>query len=304
MIKAGISLTAFSRPWQVVQLVRMLNAHPDVDIVWMHNYGRVTEVAENYPALTGEFKGRFVERPDLDSINLYIGNATDDVRHKLAANPDMRAIFTHERLYVGKGFEPPVELGFPEYNRKALVRGARTAYLPDQTTILGGLALMPLAKNLLLSSPVTGAIVFSAEPGEIPGPWGRFLGEHVFEELNEQVLQVLQTSFAGVFHINSFSAKGNVSMATFNLPCSLSTEDVLKLFHDFYDDHRHVVVLDDGKEICADMIEGTNKAVISPDVTGGILTVSVAFDATHRLGAGSVVHLLDLLFGLDELTGF
>ncbi|MDE6269785.1 MAG: hypothetical protein K2M12_02885, partial [Muribaculaceae bacterium] len=57
--------------------------------------------------------------------------------------------------------------GLCELNRTPLVRGARHAHCPTPLAMAVSLALLPLAKNLLLNSPIN----ISAEPASAaPGP--------------------------------------------------------------------------------------------------------------------------------------
>lgn len=298
MIKVGLN---HNLP-DFVSLYRMLKAHPDVEIKWVHNFGRTVPIDQMYPQLAGEGDFKFAETLDLNDINLYIG--PDLSLEVMAGIPDLKVIGVSQMRVP----ELNAEIGLPEYNRKALVRGARVAYLPDEFTYLGALALMPLAKNLLLGDAVEGSVVFSSRANDdrsiTAGTWNGYFKDWFTEQLTEQVLRPLQQSFGGTFRVVPFNVPGNVSMATFVVPMRMSGDDVRELYHKFYDDHRHVVILGENRDVRPGMVEGTNKAVISINVNDGRLFVSVAFDSRFRMGHGVIVHVMNLLFGLDERTGF
>lgn len=298
MIKVGLN----NNLPDFVALYRLLKTHPDVEIMWVHDFGRVSSITQTYPELVGEADSAMTATPDYKAINLYIGPAEPRLKEAMAANADLKAILTSSYGHSATSVDCPLEIGLPEFNRKALVRGARVTHMPEEFTMLGALALMPLARNLLLTGDITGSVLLG---GERMSTWGRYYREWFVEELCERVLRPLQSSFNSRFKVIPFSVTGNVRMATFMIESKINPVDLRQIYHRFYDDHRHVVILDESvQEIRAGMVEGTNKAVISLVGGEGCFSVSVAFDARYRMGHGNILHLLNLLFGLDERTGF
>lgn len=297
MIKTGLS----AKTPGFVALYRLLKAHPDVEITSIVYPGNAARVTDIYPELAGECSDCFSDTPDYGRLDLYIGPfdpATNDC-------PELRLIITGAAPETGEVNREMV-MGLPEYNRKALVRSARAAWLPDQITTLGALALMPLAKNLLLNSTIQGAVSvcdMAGRRGRAAG--GRLVADSNLEPLTAEVLRGLQTSFSAELRVLSFVHDGDVAMAQFAMPLAMSSEAIGELYHAFYDDHRHVVLLDTpAYTVTSAMVRGTNKAVIGIVAEGGTLTVTVAVDSRFKCGAGNIVHLLNLFFGLHELTGF
>lgn len=304
MIKTGLIL---SSPLDAA-MVRLLLNHPDVELRWL------ATPAGTQPALS-ELIGEcspIPSTPDWEATDLYIGPVTDDVVSRLTA-PDsrLRAIFSSPGVRADEFPDGVAALGVAEYNRKALVRGARVATMPSLVTMLGALALMPLAKNLLLGNAVGGAVLMpdhSALTGSanfcLPGTP---LPQTAFAELRSAILSRLQTSCNTEFSILPIlTSVTTFASGTFSLPVNMPFEDLVELYHSFYDDHRHVVIsATNALTVTDSMVLGTNKAVVSllHDAERQ-LRVSVALDARMRLGAGNVLHLLNLLFGLDERTGF
>ena len=298
MIKTGVALSANSSPL----IIRLLNSHPDVELAWVTAPGLAAgALTARYPSLTGEI-GEVDAAADLDSIDLYIGPLTPAVRERIAAPESrLRAILTGD-CRPGDFADGVAALGVAEYNRKALVRGARVAMMPDTVTLLATLALMPLARNLLLRPAVQGALTLpdAASDGTTVarGP----MPDDVFD-MARTVLTGLQTSATTRFEVLATrSGNSTFAAATLGMQLTMSPDEVARLYADFYGDHRHVVLV--GGSVSEAMVRGTNKTVISLRHTEpGRLWVSVGFDAAFKAKAGGAVHLLNLLFGLDERTG-
>ncbi len=104
--------------------------------------------------------------------------------------------------------ESPWVYAVPELNRKPLVRGAVRASIPDPLAHIMLLALLPLAKNLLLNAPIHVNMVTPSSP-ERPGEVSVVL-EH--EEIGEaqRALQVLQSSCSAPIHLISIAGDGTV----------------------------------------------------------------------------------------------
>lgn len=296
MIRIGI----FENIKDMPRLVRMLQHHPDVEIKWMWNFRRTYPVASvsAHPELAGECDLRYTDNCDAGEVDLVIGEpGNGDMADCLKDNPALKAIWTDEP----HGREGVV-CGVPEFNRKALVRGAREAYMPSVYTLLCTLALMPQAKNLLLPESIGGALLL---PDDRQAAWGNSwaaTGTGANDAMD--ILRQLQLSFNGKIRPLCFSTRGTVAMGTFTMPAKMQIDQLRQIYHDFYDDHRHVVILGEEQFLSDCVIAGTNKAAIQLKEQDGTLSVSVGFDTAFRNGAGMTVHLLNLLFGLDERTGF
>ncbi len=302
MIKVGI---LDSIP-DLAGLIRLLQKHPDVELKWVHSPGKTMPVSNAHYELLGEYDGYFVPEADFSAIDLYIGDAiTDELQKAFAASDRLKVIFPTDRFGCQNALPSPKILGLPEFNRKALVRGGRVALQPDQITTLAALALMPLAKNLLLGAPVYGSLSLcdlSARRGEYAPACG-YLSQSDTYYLREQILTSLQTSFNAPLHFMASHTAGHIAMATFTIESRMNLNDVSQLYHNFYDDHRHIVIVDN-HPMLSRIVDGTNKAAVTLNVDAGTLFISVMFDCRYKIGSANIMHLLNLLFGLDERTGF
>lgn len=298
MIKVGIS----AKTPDFARLVKWLSTHPDVDIVWLYNNGNTARVMNLYPELVGVYDGVFAPEPRFDNIDLYIGPY--DAR--ALAGDSLKGIFTELPADRAETGDVEIVPGVAELYRKELVRGARYASLPAQFTILGALALMPMAKNLMLNGVVNGAArLCDKDLRRSDSAAGRWLPADFITPLVDDVLVNLQSSFASPLRIVPFYTPDEVAMLTVSVETSMSLDDIAALYHKFYDDHRHVVILENPSfAVKASMVRATNRSVVSLVVEQGTLMVTVAFDASVKPASGGIMHLLNLLFGLDELTGF
>ena len=299
MIKVGLD----QRITNPVAMVRYLIKHPDVDLVWIYNGGKTAPVAESLPALTGECPLSAIAEPQWNGVDLYIGPGAPGLEEAFLANDSLKVIFTTDSAEIRNSLAEPAEIGLAEFNRKALVRGARVAYQPDVYAMLGALALMPLARNLLLGDGITGLMKLRSD-NSVTSPSPTPIADNLLQPLRSQVLGVLQTSFSAPLKFERLADSMTVVYANISVPTKMNFADLLKIYHDFYDDHRHIVLLDSA-DICSEMVLGTNKTILSLSLAeDGRLNVKVEFDCLYKTGAGNYLHLLNLLFGLDERIGF
>lgn len=293
MFKVGINTTLHHAS---PLLVRILLRHPDVEVYILDD---LMSYSVYDTVLIGEYpQERHKEEIPLESLDMYIGDMDCRIKEALAKNEKLKAIITYDSAEDANYL-----LGVPEYNRKALVRGARIVELPSVATTLTALALMPLAKNLLLNDNIHGTLnLYQIHEKEA---WAdSTVGADCFDIVETKILKELQTSFNSkaflqhFFH-NDFST---FDCAIFNVKCSLGIKEIQEIYHNFYDDHRHVVLTDG--IVTSSMVKGTNKAVIALDKhTNDTLSITIGCDDVYKGEVGNIVHLMNLMFGLDERTG-
>jgi N-acetyl-gamma-glutamyl-phosphate reductase len=315
MIKAGIIGGA---GYTAGELIRLLINHPDVTIQWVHstsNAGR--PVAEVHQGLIGETNLTFTDTTDWASINvLFCCTPHGYTRQFFQENDvpndlkiiDLSADFrieddTHDFVY-----------GLPELNRKRIVRGARHIANPGCFATAIQLALLPLAKNLLLNSPIqVTAITGSTGAGVKPGAtthysWRNdnvsiykpFTHQHLAEI--RQTLTTLQSSFST--ELNFIPMRGPFSrgiMAVVYLDCNVDIEYIKKLYEDYYDDHNFTFVTDKAPDL-KDVVN-TNKCILHLEKVGTKLLITSVIDNLVKGAAGTAVHNMNLLFGLHERVG-
>ncbi len=298
MIKVGI--IGGTRP-QAGELLRILINHPDVEIVWVYDPAhKDLPLAQYHRGLVGETYLRFTDTYDLNSINVVFmcHDREGQSRQILATEnfPEKLRIIDLSPDFIGdSGFV----YGLPEANRKALVRGATRAAVPSAIAMPILLALLPLAKNLMLNSPIQATVVRASHPYDL-GLLSVFPQDEEVEIAN--ALRSLQTSFDQP--INIISVHGGFQrgmMAVVYLESPIAIEQVREIYESYYDDHSFTFISDNNPDIRE--IANTNKCMLNIDKYEGRLVITAVLDDMLKGSAGNAVHLMNLLFGLQERVG-
>lgn len=291
MIKAGIiggdSLKAG-------ELIRLLINHPDVDIAWIHNPADPgCPVSDIHRGLIGETDIRFSPGFDLNSVDVVFsclpqGQSTNLLDHNTLP-PTLRFIDLSGD-FLDTTSRSSFVYGLPELNRKAMVRGALHVAVPGSVAMALNLGLLPLAKNLMLNSPVHVSVVT---------PHSACVSCH--DETSE-VLRSLQSSFHSPIDIVScFTPRSRTTVITAATTSAVAIDQLTNLYNDYYDDHRFTYVVD--SPATTSDIANTNKCLISLRKTGEQLIITSTIDSLLKGAAGNAVHCMNLLFGLHERVG-
>lgn len=290
MIKAGIYGTLNSVS---ADLARLLLFHTDVELTTiidpaMPGSQRLDLV---FPALFGDCGDLRVDRtlPPLSDLDvLFCTNPADVPAGAVAAldtDPDFRLIvlggFAGDRMVYG----------LPELNRKAMVRGARAVCCPAPVAMATELALFPLAKHLMLNSPVTVEAEL-AEDGELPLAL-------VADEISA-ALSTVQSSFGQPVTVHATHSDCGIRI-TAHLICRVSMTELERIYNEAYEDHNFTYLLPAMPE--AAYVGGTNKCFIHLVKHDDSLAVTSVIDPRFKGSAGNAVHCMNLLFGLHERTG-
>lgn len=295
MIKVGIYGPSAVDSAIRKQLLRLLLRHPDVDLRGVATpTGNAMPLAELYPVFSGETGLRLERTIDLEPLDVLFvideENLTDEVKEKNATDEDFRLIVLGNTcgLIANPG---TMEYGLPEYNRKALVRGATAAFNPSPGAMILELALFPMAKFGLLQGDITATIAA-----------GKVNPDEAADEASS-MLRKVQPSFAG--HIRA-SVLPEPPFRRIDLEAGLLTpislDEIVRLYNDTYSDHNFVYVIP-GTGTIAEDLRGSNKCLIRLHKDGDILRINASIDAMTRGITGNAVHIMNLLFGLYERTG-
>ncbi len=176
------------------------------------------------------------------------------------------------------------------------------------------LALLPLAKNLMLNSTIhVTAITGSTGAGVKPSAtshysWRNdnvsiykpFRHQHLAEI--RQSLSQLQQSFKA--DIDFIPVRGCFSrgiMAILYLDCPVSLDQIKKLYEEYYDDHNFTFITDKAPDL-KDVVN-TNKCIIHLEKVDNKLLITSVIDNLVKGASGQAVHNMNLLFGLHERIG-
>ena len=315
MIKAGIIGGA---GYTAGELIRLLINHPDVQLMWVNSSSNAgNPVASVHQGLIGETDLVFTDQTPFDEINvLFFCTPHGQTRTFLESHsvPDDLRIIDLSTDYRHQDGTHDFVYGLPELNRKAIVRGAKHIANPGCFATAIQLALLPLAKNLLLNKDVhVFAITGSTGSGVKPAPTSHFSWRNDnisiykpfrHQHLDEirQSLSQLQNSFAS--EIDFIPVRGCFSrgiFATLYLDCPVELSEIRRLYDDYYSDHNFTFVTDKMPDL-KDVVN-TNKCLLHLEKEGNKLIIVSVIDNLLKGASGTAVHNMNLLFGLHERTG-
>lgn len=315
MIRAGIIGGA---GYTAGELIRLLVNHPDVELSWVNSTSNAGNlVADIHQGLIGETSLRFTADTPWDDIDVLFcctpHGKTREFMESTAVPERVKIIDLSTDYRIDDGTHPFV-YGLPELNRKRLVRGATRVANPGCFATAIQLALLPLAKNLLLNSDIhVTAITGSTGAGVKPSTTSHFSWRNdnlsVYKPFRHQhlaeirqSLSALQSSFKA--DINFIPVRGCFSrgiMAIVYTDCPLELNEVRKLYEDYYDDHSFTFVTDKAPDL-KDVVN-TNKCILHLDKVGGKLLITSVIDNLVKGASGQAVHNMNLIFGLQERVG-
>ena len=311
MIEVGVSGCDNLR---AAELVRVLINHPDVELKWVTCSGEAcTRLDSIVPGIIGECD--LMVNPDgqLDDVDIVFmcGRREEHPRqlHMLNINEDVRVVDLSGSHNLDHGADKPWTYGMGEMQRRILVHDARLVTVPGNAAMASLLALMPMARNLLLNSPITlhvamGTTAFPEEGDRNAD--GYDTAQWIKEQQQEITLTLsqCQTSFNQPIDltITPLAERRTLAVAA-RFSCGIDDEMIRQLYEQYYSDHNFVFLVD--RPIVAADVENTNKCLIrlDKDERKGLLTVHAVMDLLLKGGAGTAVHAMNLLFGLHERAG-
>lgn len=294
------------------ELVRILINHPDVELRWVAD-SRVggTPLARVVPGIIGECDLVVEQGAVLDDIDLlYLSGRRDQVAKHLSslALDGLRVIDLSGSHNLDHGPDSQWTYGLSEMQRRVLVHDAPLVTVPGIAATASLLALMPMARNLLINSPLSiqaavGASVLGDDGKTIDGlP----LDEWAIEQQQEIALSLsqCQSSFGSPVSMTVVPLAERRTLAVaVRLKCGMDGESIRQLYEQYYDDHNFVFLVD--QPIVTADVENTNKCLLRLDKneSSGDLTVHAVMDVLLKGSAGNAVHSMNLMFGLHERAG-
>lgn len=317
MIKAGIIGGA---GYTAGELTRLLINHPEVELKWMSSTSNAgNRVDSVHQGLIGETDLVFTADTPLSEIDVLFlctphGFSKPFLEeHKDEIPESLRIIDLAQDFRIADG-EHDFMYGLPELNRERVTTDTKHIANPGCFATAIQLALLPLAKNGLLTDDVhIHAVTGSTGAGVKPGPtkhfsWRNdnvsiykpFKHQHLLEI--RQSLTQLQPGFES--NLEFIPMRGCFSrgiFATLYLHSDAELDDVKRMYADFYADQAFTFVTE--KEIDLKDVVNTNKCLIHVDKIDGKILITSAIDNLLKGAVGTAVHNMNLLFGLPERTG-
>lgn len=299
------------------ELLRLLINHPDVEIVFVNSSSNAgNKITDVHSGLYGETDLVFTEYTPFDEIDLlFFCTAHGDTKKFMQSHtlPEELRVIDLSTDYRMASAEHDFVYGLPELNRRRICNARRIANPGCFATAIQ-LALLPLAKNLLLNSDVhVNAITGSTGAGQKPSATSHFswrndnisiykpFAHQHLSEINQSLCQ-LQNSFSSAIHF--IPVRGNFSrgiFATTYLNCSLNLDEVRRLYAEFYEDHSFTHVIDANPDL--KQVINTNKCLLHLEKHDNKLLVVSMIDNLLKGASGQAIHNMNLLFGLEEKVG-
>lgn len=300
------------------ELLRILLNHPNVEIESVISTTSVgMPIAEMHRDLLGEtdlvFTDTFVN-PDV--IFLCLGHGLS--RSFLQENklPDHCKIidlgndFRNDSTFMDKEFI----FGICELNSEKI---KKTNYVANPGCFASSIifALLPLASiDALVDDIHVHAITGSTGAGKRPGDTTHFSYRDsnisVYKAFQHQHLEEITHTLksggsSSVPQINFVPMRGDFTRGIFasvytKWNNSMSEEEVLNLFKEYYKESSFVFVSD--KSISLKEVVNTNKVLLHVEFHNGYIYIASIIDNLIKGASGAAVQNMNLMFGLDETT--
>ncbi len=307
MIKVGITGCETLR---AAELTRVLINHPDVELRWaVGNVPPGTRLDSIVTGIVGECDLIANLEGPLDEVNVvFVCDNAATVLDSLELPDETRIIDLSGSHNLCHGEDLPWKYGLSEMLRRVLVHDTQHVTIPGTAATASLLAVMPMARNLMLNSPLDikvalGSLAFHDE--------GKMIGGHAVDawaaaqrQEVEFALRQCQSSFDQpvTLTVSELAERRTLAVAV-RFKCAVDDEVVRQMYDQYYDDHNFVFIVD--RPIVAADVENTNKCLIhlDKDEHTGLLTVHAVMDFLLKGSAGNAVHIMNLLFGLHERVG-
>ena len=295
------------------ELLRILINHPDVELKWVRDWLTVgSRLDQVVPGIIGESDLIIEDLNEIDDVDLiYMCGNRSQVRmllKRLKVPDGVRVIDMSGVHNQEHGGDKPWIYGLNEMQRRIIVHDARMVTVPGSVTVASMLALIPLARNLLLNSPLTLHVAIGQSVLDD--------GHKTFDEMDldawardqqQEVALALsqcQSSFSQpvTITVTPLAERRTLAVAA-RFKCGVDAQTIRRLYEQYYDDHNFVFIVD--RPIVSADVENTNKCLIylDKDEPQGELTIHAVMDVLLKGCAGSAVHSMNLLFGLHEKVG-
>lgn len=293
------------------ELIRILLNHPDVILRAVCSPSHAGQRLEGFHrGLTGDTDLCFVKTLDPSKLNCvflvgesweaeeFMATVKDAPSHRNDADEDdaedlLRIIDMTGSYHDG---EHGMVYGFPEFHRKALVRGALRASIPSAIATGVELSLFPLAKNHLLSGTTHATVSMSRNQptctsaqetaaGSVDKAFGipsydiassqlstrldpvapvanRPDTERAATEIEDEIRRI-DPSFSGALKLRMAAGGGHLRGMTVvtDITCGGSVEEIRHLYEEAYSDHAFTYLVDREPEV-AD-VSNTNKCLLN-----------------------------------------
>lgn len=299
------------------ELLRLLINHPEVEVAFVHSTSNARQpVTSVHGGLLGETDLVFSDSHPLEDIDiLFLCSAHGHSRKFWEENDRPAGLKVIDLAQDFRDESNGYVYGLPEVNFDRIAKAESVANPGCFATALQ-LSLVPLAAAGLL--PENGEVNITALTGSTgagvkPGATTHFSWRNdnisVYKPFTHQHLKEIGMTLNNLqpgnsAKINFVPVRGDFARGIFaitTVDCSLSEEDAVKLYKDFYANAPFAVVSDNPIDL--KQAVNTNKAVIHVEKHDNKLLVTCAEDNLLKGASGQAVQNMNIMLGLDQRTG-
>lgn len=299
------------------ELLRLLINHPEVEVAFVHSTSNAGQpVTSVHGGLLGETDLVFSDSHPLEDIDiLFLCSAHGHSRKFWEENDRPAGLKVIDLAQDFRDESNGYVYGLPEVNFDRIAKAESVANPGCFATALQ-LSLVPLAAAGLL--PENGEVNITALTGSTgagvkPGATTHFSWRNdnisVYKPFTHQHLKEIGMTLNNLqpgnsAKINFVPVRGDFARGIFaitTVDCSLSEEDAVKLYKDFYANAPFAVVSDNPIDL--KQAVNTNKAVIHVEKHDNKLLVTCAEDNLLKGASGQAVQNMNIMLGLDQRAG-
>ena len=299
------------------ELIRILINHPEAKIAFVQSSSNAGNlISDVHTDLLGDTELQFVAQADfsvVDVVFFCMGHGKSKEYLQKNVLPESVKIIDLSHDFRLKKQGNTFLYGLPEMNREAIKMADKIANPGCFATGIQ-LAVLPLAAAGLIKDELhVNAITGSTGAGQTPSETSHFSWRNnnlsVYKAFEHQHLgeigqsfQQLQTDFN--YAINFIPVRGNHTRGIF---ASVYTsfkgtiEEAYQLYQDYYESHPFVVVSSNNPDL--KQVVNTNKAIVYLEKHGNKLMIISVTDNLLKGASGQAVQNMNLMFGLEEMTG-
>ena len=312
MIKVGIIGGA---GYTAGELTRILLNHPEVKIEWIHSNSQAgLPITQVHGGLIGETDLTFSDTTDLNAVDVvFLCMGHGKSAEFWAANPRPEKLVVIDLAQDYRDESCGYVYALPEFQRDRIA-GSKLIANPGCFATAIQMALLPLAKAGLLKQDINvTAITGSTGAGVKPGATTHFSWRNdnlsVYKAFTHQHLLEIRrtlTTLQGseVAPILFVPMRGDFARGIFAsvyTRCSLTEEEAVKLYKDFYADAKFTHVSDRALDL--KQVTNTNKALLHVEKHDDQLLITSCIDNLLKGASGQAVQNMNIAMGLPEDMG-
>ncbi|MDE6577330.1 MAG: N-acetyl-gamma-glutamyl-phosphate reductase [Muribaculaceae bacterium] len=299
------------------ELLRLLINHPEVTIEFVHSSSNAGQsVTAVHSGLLGETDLIFSDSHPLENIDiLFLCSAHGASRKFWEENRRPDGLKVIDLAQDFRDESNGYVYGLPEVNLKRIAEADSIANPGCFATCLQ-LSLLPLAAAGMLpenSDINITALTGSTGAGVKPAATTHFSWRNdnisVYKPFTHQHLKEIGMTLnklqpGNSARINFIPMRGDFPRGIFavtTLHSSLSKEEAVRLYKDFYADAPFTVVSDNPIDL--KQAVNTNKAIIHVEKHGDMLLITCAEDNLLKGASGQAVQNMNIMLGIDQRTG-